>query len=153
MLLHVTIGCLSSEALPLTRKKSFWRRREGVEPSGSLTTPRLVLKTSGTTGHLPSPLTDLGHLVTFTPKNETVTARAFPSPSLSSLSSLFIADAYQKEIVGIPAGELKRCSQVYRVIAGSSTKAAMHAAAILVPSSRHRQRLSLPVLGQKFARA
>ena len=34
----------------------FWRRREGVEPSGDLTTPRLVLKTSGTTGHLPSPL-------------------------------------------------------------------------------------------------
>ena len=32
-----------------------WRRREGVEPSGDLTTPRLVLKTSGTTGHLPSP--------------------------------------------------------------------------------------------------
>jgi len=35
---------------------AFWRRREGVEPSGDLTTPRLVLKTSGTTGHLPSPL-------------------------------------------------------------------------------------------------
>src|SRR5690349_21828738 len=33
----------------------MWRRREGVEPSGNLTTPRLVLKTSGTTGHLPSP--------------------------------------------------------------------------------------------------
>ena len=33
-----------------------WRRREGVEPSGGLTTPRLVLKTSGTTGHLPSPV-------------------------------------------------------------------------------------------------
>jgi hypothetical protein len=32
-----------------------WRRREGVEPSGNLTAPRLVLKTSGTTGHLPSP--------------------------------------------------------------------------------------------------
>jgi hypothetical protein len=32
-----------------------WRRREGVEPSGDLTIPRLVLKTSGTTGHLPSP--------------------------------------------------------------------------------------------------
>jgi len=32
-----------------------WRRREGVEPSGDLTAPRLVLKTSGTTGHLPSP--------------------------------------------------------------------------------------------------
>src|SRR5262245_34721195 len=34
----------------------LWRRREGVEPSGDLTIPRLVLKTSGTTGHLPSPL-------------------------------------------------------------------------------------------------
>src|SRR5262245_58808806 len=33
----------------------LWRRREGVEPSGDLTIPRLVLKTSGTTGHLPSP--------------------------------------------------------------------------------------------------
>jgi hypothetical protein len=33
----------------------IWRRREGVEPSGNLTAPRLVLKTSGTTGHLPSP--------------------------------------------------------------------------------------------------
>ena len=33
----------------------WWRRREGVEPSGDLTAPRLVLKTSGTTGHLPSP--------------------------------------------------------------------------------------------------
>ena len=32
-----------------------WRRREGVEPSGDLTAPRLVLKTSGATGHLPSP--------------------------------------------------------------------------------------------------
>src|SRR5262245_42622963 len=36
-------------------RRSMWRRREGVEPSGDLTTPRLVLKTSGTTGHLPSP--------------------------------------------------------------------------------------------------
>ena len=34
-----------------------WRRREGVEPSEDLTIPRLVLKTSGTTGHLPSPET------------------------------------------------------------------------------------------------
>src|SRR5918997_362585 len=33
----------------------IWRRREGVEPSGNLTAPKLVLKTSGTTGHLPSP--------------------------------------------------------------------------------------------------
>ncbi len=32
-----------------------WRRREGVEPSGDLTAPRLVLKTSGATGRLPSP--------------------------------------------------------------------------------------------------
>jgi len=36
--------------------RNSWRRREGVEPSGNLTTPRLVLKTSGTTGHLPSPV-------------------------------------------------------------------------------------------------
>jgi hypothetical protein len=35
-----------------------WRRREGVEPSGNLTAPRLVLKTSGTTGHLPSPFAE-----------------------------------------------------------------------------------------------
>jgi len=32
-----------------------WRRREGVEPSEDLTAPRLVLKTSGATGRLPSP--------------------------------------------------------------------------------------------------
>jgi hypothetical protein len=37
------------------RNDDIWRRREGVEPSGNLTAPRLVLKTSGTTGHLPSP--------------------------------------------------------------------------------------------------
>ena len=40
----------------------FWRRREGVEPSGDLTTPRLVLKTSGTTGHLPSPSVKISYL-------------------------------------------------------------------------------------------
>jgi hypothetical protein len=35
--------------------REIWRRREGVEPSGDLTAPRLVLKTSGTAGHRPSP--------------------------------------------------------------------------------------------------
>src|SRR6266545_2027260 len=40
----------------MRKRKPSWRRREGVEPSGDLTAPRLVLKTSGTTGHLPSPL-------------------------------------------------------------------------------------------------
>src|SRR3990167_9227053 len=41
----------------------LWRRREGVEPSGDLTIPRLVLKTSGTTGHLPSPQKPCSSLV------------------------------------------------------------------------------------------
>ncbi len=40
----------------MTSDGNIWRRREGVEPSENLTAPRLVLKTSGTTGHLPSPL-------------------------------------------------------------------------------------------------
>ena len=37
------------------RSQAAWRRGEGVEPSRDLTVPRLVLKTSGATGRLPSP--------------------------------------------------------------------------------------------------
>jgi hypothetical protein len=50
-----TAGEIALAYLAEPEKETFWRRREGVEPSGDLTTPRLVLKTSGTTGHLPSP--------------------------------------------------------------------------------------------------
>src|SRR6185503_3376108 len=48
-------GSFDQSAPRTLNKNHFWRRREGVEPSGDLTAPRLVLKTSGTTGHLPSP--------------------------------------------------------------------------------------------------
>jgi len=41
---------------------TWWRRREGVEPSADLAIRRLVLKTSGATGHLPSPLITPGAL-------------------------------------------------------------------------------------------
>lgn len=42
-----------------------WRRREGVEPSTDHTARRLVLKTSGTTGHLPSPFVASARVLPF----------------------------------------------------------------------------------------
>ena len=53
--LQPLIAGFSSWSLMIGQSTRLWRRREGVEPSGDLTTPRLVLKTSGATGRLPSP--------------------------------------------------------------------------------------------------
>ena len=56
--LSATLGPAAGRSAPSAAVACLlqeWRRREGVEPSGDLTAPRLVLKTSGTTGRLPSP--------------------------------------------------------------------------------------------------
>jgi probable H4MPT-linked C1 transfer pathway protein len=56
--LSATLGRAAARSAPSAAVAYLlqeWRRREGVEPSGDLTAPRLVLKTSGTTGRLPSP--------------------------------------------------------------------------------------------------
>ena len=56
--LSATLGPAAARSAPSAAVAYLlqeWRRREGVEPSGDLTAPRLVLKTSGTTGRLPSP--------------------------------------------------------------------------------------------------
>src|SRR5262245_10143357 len=57
--------------------KGLWRRREGVEPSGDLAIPRLVLKTSGTTGHHPSPSINPGSLL----RTQRAPLRGVPSPT------------------------------------------------------------------------